>query len=213
MRVTIFVDLFILNFMRKIFIIISLFFINQEKFAPISTFLFTLWIIHYFNRTLIFPFRIKTKGKRMPVIIVLFAILFNSINATINGIDLGKTIDFHSYTTIDFVRSGIGLVLFMTGMIINLSSDTILIGLRKSSGNGYQIPQKGLFRWVSCPNYLGEIIEWTGFALMAWNLAALSFVIWTLVNLLPRALDNHKWYRQHFSNYPENRKAIFPFIL
>ena len=25
-----------------------------------------LWIIHYFNRTIIFPFKIKTKGKKMP---------------------------------------------------------------------------------------------------------------------------------------------------
>ena len=149
----------------------------------------------------------------MPVIIVLFAIIFNIINATFNGTDLNKTIDFNYFSLFDFIRFGFGLLLFSAGMIINLSSDTILIALRKSSINGYQIPQKGMFRWVSCPNYLGEITEWIGFATMAWNLAAISFAIWTIVNLLPRAIDHHKWYLQYFEQYPKNRKVLVPFIL
>jgi 3-oxo-5-alpha-steroid 4-dehydrogenase 1 len=194
-------------------IIISYFFIVSRNFTVTVTLLFALWFIHYFNRALVFPFRIKTKGKKMPLIIVLFAIIFNIINASFNGIDLSKTLDFPYFSTTDFIRFGLGFLLFASGMIINLSSDNILIGLRKNSTTGYQIPQKGMFKWVSCPNYLGEIIEWVGFATMAWNLAALSFAIWTIVNLLPRAIDHHKWYRQYFADYPGNRKAIIPFIL
>ena len=194
-------------------LILSYFFIVSRNFNASVTLLFALWFIHYFNRTLVFPFRIKTKGKKMPLIIALFAIIFNFINASFNGIALGKTPDFKDFSTIDIIRFGLGFLLFITGMFINLSSDTILIGLRKSSANGYQIPQKGIFKWVSCPNYLGEIIEWIGFALMAWNLAALSFAIWTTVNLLPRAIDHHKWYRQYFAGYPGSRKAIIPYIL
>jgi len=194
-------------------VIFSYFFIVSRNFSASVTLLFALWFIHYFNRTLIFPFRIKTKGKKMPVIIVLFAIIFNIINATFNGTDLNKTIDFNYFSLFDFIRFGFGLLLFSAGMIINLSSDTILIALRKSSINGYQIPQKGMFRWVSCPNYLGEITEWIGFATMAWNLAAISFAIWTIVNLLPRAIDHHKWYLQYFEQYPKNRKVLVPFIL
>ena len=38
---------------------------------------FAFWMIHYINRTLIFPFRLHTKGKKMPVTIVLMAIFFN----------------------------------------------------------------------------------------------------------------------------------------
>ena len=194
-------------------VILSFYFIFSNNFTASVTLLFALWFIHYFNRTLVFPFRIKTKGKKMPLIIVLFAIIFNFINAYFNGIYLSETLDFSCFSSTDFTRFGLGFLMFASGMIINLSSDTILIGLRKSSTNGYQIPHKGMFKWVSCPNYLGEIIEWIGFATMAWNLAAFSFVIWTIVNLLPRAIDHHKWYREHFSNYPGNRKAIIPFIL
>ena len=29
-----------------------------------------LWITHYFNRTIIYPLRIKTKGKKIPIAIV-----------------------------------------------------------------------------------------------------------------------------------------------
>jgi len=194
-------------------LILSYFFIISRNFNGTVILLFALWFIHYFNRTLVFPFRIKTKGKKMPLIIMLFAITFNIINASINGIALGNTADFNVFTTTDLIRFGIGFLLFATGMFINLSSDNLLIALRKSSVNGYQIPQKGMFKWISCPNYLGEIIEWIGFAAMAWNLAALSFAIWTIVNLLPRAIDHHKWYRHYFAGYPGNRKAIIPFIL
>jgi 3-oxo-5-alpha-steroid 4-dehydrogenase 1 len=48
---------------------------------------------------------------------------------------------------------------------------------------------------------------------MTWSLAGFSFMIWTMANLVPRAIAGHKWYKRAFDNYPSNRKAIFPFIL
>ena len=36
--------------------------------TEISWLLISLWTYHYFFRTLIFPFRIKTKGKKMPLL-------------------------------------------------------------------------------------------------------------------------------------------------
>jgi steroid 5-alpha reductase family enzyme len=104
-------------------------------------------------------------------------------------------------------------MLFIAGFAINLYSDTYLISLRQEKGSRYKIPQRGLFRYVSCPNFLGEIIEWGGFALLTWCLPTFSFFIWTAVNLIPRALDHHRWYKSHFSEYPDERKAVLPFIL
>jgi hypothetical protein len=57
------------------------------------------------------------------------------------------------------------------------------------------------------------MILWSGWAILCWNLAALSFAIWTVANLLPRSLAHHRWYREHFDDYPTNRKAIFPWLL
>ncbi|GIQ98336.1 MAG: hypothetical protein CM15mP4_1730 [Candidatus Neomarinimicrobiota bacterium] len=36
------------------------------------------------------------------------------------------------------------------------------------------------------------------------------FALWTIFNLLPRALKHHAWYKDKFSDYPKDRKAIIP---
>lgn len=97
-------------------------------------------------------------------------------------------------------------------MFINLRSDNILIGLRAPGESGYRIPHGFLFRYVSSPNLLGEIIEWAGFAIMAWNLPALSFLVWTYANLVPRARNHHQWYLRTFPDYPRERKVVFPWV-
>lgn len=176
---------------------------------------FGSWMIHYVNRTLIFPFRLRTKGKKMPLAIVFMALGFNFVNGFINGYYLGTlaTAEQYPLSYLYDVRFIGGILLFCFGMLINWQADNILIHLRKPGGTGYVIPQKGFFKLVSCPNHFGEIIEWSGFALMTWCFPALAFALWTLVNLLPRALQHHKWYKETFKDYPSDRKAVFPFIL
>jgi len=74
------------------------------------------------------------------------------------------------------------------------------------------IPHRGLFKYISCPNYFGEILEWTGWAIATWSIPGLAFAVFTFANLAPRAFSNHNWYKEKFSNYPEKRKALIPFI-
>jgi protein-S-isoprenylcysteine O-methyltransferase Ste14 len=173
----------------------------------ISIMFICLWIIHYFNRTIIFPFRIKTKGKKMPLAIVLSAFFFNIVNGLINGYFLSN-INLHSVSI--FLITG--FLLFVLGLYINISSDNKLINLRKIK-KGYFVPKGGLFKYISCPNFFGEILEWFGFALMTFNIGTLSFFIWTCCNLIPRALAHHTWYKNKFNRYPKERKAILPFLI
>jgi len=195
-----------------IFVLLILLGPNQRS-SPIWIF-FTLWTLHYFNRSVIFPLRTKTKGKKMPLLVMFFAVFFNLINATLNGYWLGYVSPAYPENWLIDPRFIIGGILFISGFIINQVADKKLIGLRKGDEKGYFIPRGGLFNYISCPNFLGEIIEWSGFALMAWNLPALSFAVWTLANLIPRALDHHRWYNNYFSEeYPKSRKALIPFIL
>lgn len=172
-----------------------------------------LWFIHYFYRSVIFPFRLKTPGKQMPGLIVLSAILFNLVNASLNGYYLGYLSEGYPADWLLDPRFIIGIIIFILGFITNQVSDQILLNLRKGGKTGYFIPKGWLFRYVSCPNFLGEIMEWTGFAIMAWNLPAFSFALWTAVNLIPRALDHHKWYKSTFADYPKERKAVIPFLV
>ena len=168
-----------------------------------------LWSIHYINRTLIFPFRLKTKGKKMPLAIVLSAVFFNGINGFVNGYFLGYLSEVNA--TLNWTLY-LGVGFFFLGMIINQRSDNHLLDLRKEN-TGYAIPRAGLFNWVSCPNYFGEIIEWVGFAIAAASLPALSFAVWTTANLIPRALNHHDWYHEKFTDYPKDRKAVIPYLL
>jgi steroid 5-alpha reductase family enzyme len=139
--------------------------------------------------------------------------MFNVINGFLNGYwFVHFATEYRSGVLID-LRLGTGVILFLTGSVINKYHDFLLIKLRPISGNGYKIPYGGLFKYVSCPNFLGEIISWTGFALVAFNLAALSFLIWTIVNLTTRSLDHHRWYNMEFPEYDKDRKAIIPYLL
>ena len=92
----------------------------------------------------------------------------------------------------------------------NRQADHTLRSLRRPGKSGYRIPHGGLYRWVSCPNYLGEIVEWTGWAVMTWSLAGLSFAVWAAANLAPRAWAHHAWYRKYFAEYPPERRALLP---
>jgi 3-oxo-5-alpha-steroid 4-dehydrogenase 1 len=177
--------------------------------------LFALWILHYFNRTLIYPLRIKPTSKKMPLFIVVNAVFFNCVNAGINGYFLAELASAEEYNMawLMSLPVAIGFTLFLIGFTINQKADTLLIGLRKKGESAYVIPRGFLFDYISSPNLFGEIIEWCGFAVMAWNLPALSFAIWTFANLVPRALNHHHWYQKEFPNYPAERKAVFPFIL
>lgn len=193
-------------------IIIILFFIGNKKINPVAIVFLIYWSFHYFHRTMVYPFMMKGGNKKFPVLILAFALIFNFINAYLNG----RYLFFFSspYPTGWFIdaRFIIGSILFIAGMFINIQSDYILLKLRKQGDNNYIIPYSGFFRFVSSPNYFGEIIEWIGWAVLTWSFSGLAFAVFTLANLAPRAYSNHKWYKNKFSSYPKNRKALIPFI-
>ena len=188
------------------------FFLSGEPGSLINWFFFICWMIHYVNRSFIFPYRTKTKGKLIPVAVVAMAVVFNSGNGFINGYYFGHLKMYDSSWLYD-TRFWMGFLLFWGGFIINQQSDNILISLRSGGEKGYKIPFGGLFKWISCANHFGEIIQWAGFAVMTWSLPALSFAVWTAANLIPRAISHHRWYKDHFPDYPEERKAVFPGLL
>ncbi len=195
-----------------IWLFTSVFLFNSNGTTPAAWFLWALWMVHYLHRGLIYPFRIRTEGKKIPVLVVAFAFGFQMINGFLNGRALAESGQY-SFSWFQQPVFWIGMSIFIGGAITNLVADHALIQLRHDNKTGYKIPQGKLFSYVSCPNFLGEIIQWTGWAIMCWNLAGLSFAVWTIANLVPRALAHHRWYNDYFDDYPRQRKAIFPGLL
>lgn len=170
-----------------------------------------LWEAHYLYRTFIYPARMQGAPRPMPLAIVLSGAMFNVVNGSFNGWWLFGRQDAGADPHV--ALSLVGTLVFLAGFATHISSDNILLNLRKPGESGYKIPHGGLYRWLSCPNYFGEILQWMGFALLTQSMAALGFVVWTIANLLPRALANHRWYQQKFPEYPRSRRAIVPFLL
>ncbi len=172
-----------------------------------------VFVVHYFNRGFIFPFRIKVKGKRMPVASMLSSMCFYIINSYLIGYYFGALKAYPLEWLWD-PRFIIGMGVFLVGFVINIQSDNILMRLRGPGETGYKIPRGGMYKYVSCPNYLGEILEWVGFAIMSWSLMGLVYAVWVALPLLPQAILAHRWYLDKFGDdYPAERKAVIPRLL
>ena len=190
--------------------------------APL--FLVLLFLIHYFQRSFVFPMLMKGSS-RMPIAIVLMGITFNLINTFLLALGLFTPLSMrligdgtHTLTAMPFgewigqAHAWIGVVMFFIGMGINMHSDHVIRHLRKAGDTRHYLPEKGMYRYVTSANYFGEIVEWTGFAIAAMVPEAWLFAVWTAANLVPRANDIHKRYREEFGDAVGKRKRIIPYI-
>jgi protein-S-isoprenylcysteine O-methyltransferase Ste14 len=189
------------------------FFRGEHAFRIVPLSFLLLWELHYGYRTFVYPLRLRPGAARMPVSTVAMAIVFNGVNAALNAYAISHGALRHVEAWFGDPRFVAGVALFAIGWFINHQSDAILRRLRKPGETGYAIPRGGLFRFVSCPNYLGEIVEWCGWALATWTYAGFAFAFFTAANLVPRAISHHRWYREKFAEYPPERRAIIPGVL
>jgi 3-oxo-5-alpha-steroid 4-dehydrogenase 1 len=192
---------------------VVLYVLGDQHKHPLAIIPVVLWVAHYVNRSFIYPFRLRSARPSITISVVAMGALFNIGNGYLNArflFTLGP--DLNASWMLD-PRFILGILLFIAGFVLNQHSDHVLISLRAPGETGYKIPHGGGYRFISCPNYLGEIIEWGGWALAFWNPGALAFFVWTVANLAPRAIKTHSWYREKFPDYPRKRKALVPFII
>lgn len=187
----------------SVFLFAAVWFANPHFGDPLVVALGLLWLTHYVQRTFVFTALIQG-GKSHAWLTVGMAIVFNVLNASGNAGSFAP----RAFDVPFFVGAGI----FLGAMALNVHSDHVLRTLRAPGETGYKIPTGGAFVWVSAPNYLGELLEWVGFAIAAQTLAAWAFAAFTFANLAPRAIANHRWYREKFPDYPKSRKALIPFV-
>jgi 3-oxo-5-alpha-steroid 4-dehydrogenase 1 len=188
------------------------FLVGANPITVVSLVFFVLWEAHYVHRAFIYPFTRRGTAESMSLVVLVMGFFFNLVNGYLNGRYLFTFSPGYGNSWIKDPRFIIGIVLLAAGFIINRQADILLRNLRRPDENDYKIPYGSLYRWISCPNYLGELMIWVGWAIATWSLAGLAFAVWTAANLVPRAYANHQWYRGQFSNYPAERKALIPGI-
>ncbi|XP_069811348.1 3-oxo-5-alpha-steroid 4-dehydrogenase 2 [Dendropsophus ebraccatus] len=182
---------------------------NQACRTTGCTMLLFMFCGHYFQRTFIYS--TFTRGSPIPLYIVASAVLFCSYNGFLQAHCMVFVAAYPKDWYMD-IRFQLGVVMFFLGMGINIHSDQILRKLRKPTEVSYKIPQGGMFNFVSGANYLGEILEWYGYAIATWSLPAFAFALFTMGCIGPRAYHHHRFYLQTFKDYPKNRRALIPFI-
>jgi len=187
-----------------------------KSFNVVTTFILLLFLIHYGQRSFVFPLLMRGQSK-MPLSVVFSGIFFNFCNAFMQGCWLFIINHNNSYPVSWFWSPCfiIGTAIFFFGMIVNLHSDRIIRKLRKSKeDNNYYLPKGFLFERINSSNYFGELLEWLGFAILTWSFAGFVFFCWAFANLVPRAKAVYYRYEQFFGEdfSKLNRWKIFPYI-
>lgn len=188
---------------------------SDAKWHVPELLLFLLFELHYFQRSFVFPW-LMTGRSKMPIAIMLMGVTFNVINGLMQGGGL------YWFPNPDFQEGAhylthwnaiCGIALFVVGLAVNWHSDHVIRHLRKPGDTRHYLPQGGMYRYVTSANYLGELMEWVGFALAAATPVAWVFPLWTAANLVSRAHAIHIKYRQEFGDEAVGkRKRILPFI-
>jgi len=194
---------------------------GSENWNVTALVLGAIWIIHYGNRGWFFPLSIRVAKNRRST----FSVVVMALGMFVTGIHgyLNATwfTEFGSHLTAAWLsdpRFIIGVIVYACGLGLILHSESVVRNLRAPGGSPagqseYKIPYGGGYNLVSSPQYLGELTAWAGFSIFTWGLPGVMIFLISAGNLVPRAFATHRWYKEKFSDYPAQRKALIPYVL
>lgn len=187
--------------------------------AMAPAFIASIWAVHYLNRGLVFPWLIRAPkdSRSFGVLVIGSGMLVTAVHGYLNGYYLSRYGDHLVGDWMADPRFLLGAALYGSGLALNIKSDAILRNLRsvaevERGEKVYRIPRGGGFRYVTNPQYLGELMAWLGFATLTWSLAGVFILTLSMANLIPRAIATHKWYREKFPDYPRHRRVLVPYL-
>jgi 3-oxo-5-alpha-steroid 4-dehydrogenase 1 len=194
---------------------------GPRAFEAMPLLLGLVWLIHYGNRGWFFPLSIRVvpgKKSSFSVTVMAMGMFVTAIHGYLNArwfTELGAHLTNDWFTNPRFL---VGILIYYSGFLLIVSSESIVRNLRDpaklaAGESGYRIPFGGGYRFVSSPQYLGELTAWAGFTIMTWGLPGLMIFLISAGNLVPRAFATHKWYREKFPDYPKDRKALIPYVI
>lgn len=194
------------------------FFHGARWHEPVRLVFLAVWLVHYGNRGFVFPLLMRVPAgaaASFGLLVVGFGWVATALHGYLFGAYLGSLGPHLTLGWLGDPRFVVGLGLYLASLAGNVWSDAILRNLRtrdevERGEKVYRIPQGGLYEWVTCPSYLTELTGWAGLLLATWSPAGLFILALSAANLVPRARDTHRWYRERFPDYPAKRRALVP---
>lgn len=194
---------------------------NADHWNVAALALGAVWVLHYGNRGWFFPLSIRVAKDRrstFSVVVMALGMFVTAIHGYLNATwftRFGGHLDAAWLTDPRFI---LGLLVYLGGFVLIVHSEYVVRHLRDpnkpASGEpDYKIPYGGGYRFVSSPQYLGELTAWAGFSIMTWGLPGVMILLISAGNLVPRAFATQRWYQEKFPDYPKDRKALIPYVL
>jgi protein-S-isoprenylcysteine O-methyltransferase Ste14 len=111
----------------------------------------------------------------------------------------------------------IGIILFLTGSFLNTASEYFRFSWKQKKENAGHLYTGGLFKFTRHTNYFGDIVLFTGFAMVAHQIQLLiipfamaSFFIVIIIPLKENYLREK--YGNEYTCYAASTKRLIPFI-
>ena len=105
-----------------------------EMGLHIRTLLLLPFLLHYFNRSIVYPLRLSPSSRPVPVLTTLAAFAFCSYNGLLQSLAVANM----APRELSAAMSLVGVVVFLAGMITNLHADAVLRQLRGPGETGYR---------------------------------------------------------------------------
>ena len=119
-----------------LFVLYFIIYPHWHSLSLASWIMVSLFCFHYFNRAFIFPFRLHTSDKKMPLIVMVSGIFFNIANGFSFGYYFAYFADYTKTWLFSFPFIS-GVIIFFAGVFINWKADDMLIRIRKPNETHY----------------------------------------------------------------------------
>ena len=119
----------------------------------------------------------------------------------------------------------IGILIWIIGFVIEVVSDRQKSEFKNNKSNAWQFIQSGLWKYSRHPNYFGEILIWTGMAVigitiysgLGWLGLISPFFVFVILNYISgvRLLEkqaNERWGSNNaYQSYKQKTPVLFPY--
>jgi len=134
-------------FMEGISLIVFIlaFLLGPKGIQPVTWIFFAAYVFHYGNRSILWPLRTKTAGKRMPLVVALMAVVFNLVNGFTNGYYFSAFAREYTWEWLVDIRFILGFFSLVFWIIYQLVVRSDLIEPEKGREEGLLYSLRGTF--------------------------------------------------------------------